>query len=60
MKTTTNRCNGSSRSFPIPAGINLAGKRQAPCPHCGKTVHVTRWNSIKQTMILTIHKGAES
>lgn len=57
MATTTTpaRCSGSGRSFPIPEGVDLRGKKQAPCPGCNRTMHVVRWNSVKQTMVIAIH-----
>ena len=55
MTTTATRCASSGRSFPIPEDVDLRGKRIATCPGCDRLVHVTRWNSVEQTMILTIH-----
>lgn len=50
------RCPASSRSFSIPEGLDLRGKQVTTCPECSRKVYVSRWNSIKQTMIIAMHK----
>ncbi len=53
---TRDRCPASGRSFPIPEGVDLAhGRQVVTCPECDRPVHVSRWNSIKATMILSPH-----